>query len=153
MRHQGRHQVRVRQRWVEGVPHVLVGALVLAMPLLAQAPRSSGADPIQPGPMLHGEQFPGQGPGGLDVQANARRISKLNEARQKSIVSNAAKLLRLATELQATGAETNPADLPDNLHRVAEIEKLAHDIKEKMKYSIPLTPLSPTTDPFDIRQR
>ena len=49
------------------------------------------------------------------------------------MVSDTNKLLKLARELNDEVAAKNAAALtPDQLHKIAEIEKLAHSVKEKM---------------------
>ncbi|HEY1637040.1 MAG TPA: hypothetical protein VGF62_00840, partial [Rhizomicrobium sp.] len=48
-----------------------------------------------------------------------------------------AKLLKLATELNEEIAKSNPGALSaGQLRKVAEMEKLAHDIREKMIMSV-----------------
>jgi hypothetical protein len=65
-----------------------------------------------------------------------RRLRELNLQRQKEIVSDTAKLLRLARELndEITDAETPMTDT--QVRKVAEIGKLAKTVKEKMSYSV-----------------
>lgn len=68
-------------------------------------------------------------------------LRALNADRQKSLVSDANKLLRLANELNAEIGRTNPEELtPSQLHKLAEIEKLAHNVKDKMSASVRGTP-------------
>jgi hypothetical protein len=68
---------------------------------------------------------------------NERLLRALNADRQKSLVSDTNKLLRLVNELNAEIARANTGSLtPAQLHRVAEIEKLAHNVKEKMSTSV-----------------
>jgi hypothetical protein len=55
-----------------------------------------------------------------------QQLRALNDARQKSMVADAARLLKLA------GGTLTPAEL----RKVAEIEKLAHNVKEKMSYPV-----------------
>jgi hypothetical protein len=66
----------------------------------------------------------------------AKRQQALNAERQKSMVSDADKLVKLARQLDAEVA-SNPTDqlTPAQLHKVAEIEKLAHNVKAKMAQS------------------
>jgi hypothetical protein len=60
-----------------------------------------------------------------------------NLERKKQIADDSAKLLKLATELKAEVDKTSKDTLSLNVIRKAdEIEKLAHDVKEKMKLSI-----------------
>jgi hypothetical protein len=76
-----------------------------------------------------------------DPLLEERRLRQLNEAQHKSMVSDTDKLLRLATELTAEINSTNPASLnSDQLRKVAEIEKLARSVKDKMRISLKGTP-------------
>jgi len=77
----------------------------------------------------------GEGPVG-DAAWQAKRLRALNADRQKSMISDAEKLLKLARQLDAEVA-TNPGDelTPSELHKVAEIEKLARSVKSKMSMS------------------
>lgn len=85
---------------------------------------------------VNGSEFPG----GNTIQ-NDRLLRALNEDRQKSMVSDANKLLRLANELSAEIGSTNPQELtPSEVHKLAEIEKLAHNVKDKMSTSVRGTP-------------
>ncbi|HEX3894279.1 MAG TPA: hypothetical protein VHW46_17015 [Terracidiphilus sp.] len=60
----------------------------------------------------------------------------MNTERQKAVVSDTDKLLKLATELNQEIGESNPATLtPVELRKVAEIEKLARNVKQKMSIS------------------
>ncbi len=62
-----------------------------------------------------------------------RRLNALNRERQKEMVSDTNKLLKLAMELNDEIAANNTGTLTwDQLHKMAEIEKLARNVKEKM---------------------
>lgn len=62
-----------------------------------------------------------------------RRLNALNIQRQKQIVSDTNKLLRLAKELNDEVAVSNTDSLTqDQLRKIAEIEKLARNVKERM---------------------
>lgn len=104
---------------------------------------------------------PGQQPGALNPQighddplatvdnqypANeARRLRALNAMRQKSLVADTNKLLKLAADLNAEVTSEHPDSLTfQQLHKLAEIEKLAHGVKEKMSASVMGTPAFPT---------
>lgn len=65
-----------------------------------------------------------------------KHMRALNADRQKSMVSDADKLLRVARQLDAEVA-SNPTDqlTPDEMQKVAEIEKLARSVKTKMSQS------------------
>jgi hypothetical protein len=66
-----------------------------------------------------------------------RRLRALNTERQKLLVSDTNKLFRLAKELNQEVAASNPsAWTPDQLHKIAEIEKLAHSVKDRMTTAV-----------------
>jgi hypothetical protein len=72
-----------------------------------------------------------------DPFQDERRLRALNSARQKSMVSDTEKLLRLATELNAEMAGEKGATLTvAQMRKVAEIEKLARNVKDKMSTSV-----------------
>jgi uncharacterized protein HemX len=67
----------------------------------------------------------------------ASRLRAQNAERQKSMVSDTNKLLKLAKELDAEVRAGNSTALtPAELHKVAEIEKLARNVKEKMTLTV-----------------
>jgi hypothetical protein len=75
-----------------------------------------------------------------DPLEEARRLRALNEARQKGIVSDTNKLLKLTTELNAEIARENRGALTQaQLRKLAQIEKLAHSISEKMSATVWVT--------------
>ena len=77
-----------------------------------------------------------EGPIGNPV-IQERRIRQLGLATHKSMVSDADKLLELATELSNEIGSTNPRSFtPDQLRKIAQIEKLAHNVKDKMRLSL-----------------
>jgi hypothetical protein len=95
-------------------------------------PHSPFPQPI--GQSAGGDLDDGRQPNEIDA---ARRARALNDMRQKEIVSDTNKLLKLASELDAEIHKANPDALtPDQLHKLATIAKLAHNVKEHM--SIPL---------------
>lgn len=62
-----------------------------------------------------------------------RRILALNTERQKKLVADTRKLVKLAAELNAEINSKHQAQLtPEQLRTVAEIEKLARSVKNKM---------------------
>ncbi len=66
-----------------------------------------------------------------------RRLRQITEAQHKSMVADTGELLRLVTELNAEIAGANPDSLtPDQLRKVARIEKLARSVKDKMRMPI-----------------
>ena len=86
-----------------------------------------------------GQHYPDStGPFGDDSNSpDKKRIRMLNAERQKALISDTEKLLKLAKELndEVTGSDsTSMSDA--QLRKVAEIGKLAHSVKEKMSYSV-----------------
>ena len=76
-----------------------------------------------------------------------RLLRMLNAARQKSMVTDAAKLLKLARQLDAEVAAANGDSFtPEQLRKIARIEKLARNVKEEMSSSVRDAVMS--TDPF-----
>lgn len=81
----------------------------------------------------------GEGVNSADI-VEEKRLSALNVERQKSMVSDANKLLQLAGELNAEVTSANSESLTRaQLHKLGKIEKLAHGVREKMSDS--LTPM------------
>ena len=66
-----------------------------------------------------------------------RRIRALNIQRQKQIVADTDKLLKLARELNEEVAKANTGTLtPDEMHKIADIEKLARNVRQRMTESV-----------------
>ena len=66
-----------------------------------------------------------------------RRLRALNMERQKELVSDTNKLLKLARELNIEVASQKSDTLtPEQLHKIAEIEKLARNVKERMTAAV-----------------
>ena len=66
-----------------------------------------------------------------------RRIRAINIDRQKQIVADTDKLLKLARELNEEVAKANTGTLTmDELHKIADIEKLAHNVRQRMTESV-----------------
>ncbi|MGD0940750.1 MAG: hypothetical protein ABR905_13680 [Terracidiphilus sp.] len=126
-------------RWVTGLMRAVFGlALLLALPGGAQY-SATQADAPQAG-RQRGGLFGGMDD--TDPVAQEKRLRTLNAERQKSLVSDTNKLLKLARELDEEIKRTNPSSLDQiQMTKVAEIEKLAHQVKEKMS-----TPVQGTTD-------
>jgi hypothetical protein len=72
-------------------------------------------------------------PDDFDTVFAEKRLRALNIERQRQMVADADKLLKLAKELNDEVAASNAGTLtPEQLHKIAEIEKLAHSVKERM---------------------
>lgn len=75
--------------------------------------------------------------GNFDLSQQEVRVQALNRQRQKNIVSDTDKLLKLAGELEMEVKSADEDNLtPQQLRKIAEIEKLAHSVKDKMSYSM-----------------
>ena len=116
-----------------------VALVVIAGALLGQAQLAPSGSASIPGPLTRQVPF-GEVPAS-DRAWNAKRLRALNADRQKSMISDVEKLLKLARQLDAEVA-TNPGDelTPSQLHKVAEIEKLARSVKSKMAMSFASEP-------------
>jgi len=112
--------------------------LVLALTLLggAQIVPPDGQQPGSGRGNLH-PQDPFGGTGAMDPAMVAKQTRALNEERQKSMVSDTEKLVKLARELTKEVDPANPDSFtPAQLQKVAEIEKLARNVKQKMGFAV-----------------
>lgn len=77
------------------------------------------------------------GPFGKDPNSpEQKRLRALNAQRQKDLVSDTEKLLKLAKELNEEMAQDGSGNLKrDQLHKVEEIAKLAKSVREKMSFT------------------
>lgn len=65
-----------------------------------------------------------------------RRLRQLNVVQHAAVVADTQRLVKLVTELNAEIAGSNATKLtPEQLRRVAEIEKLARSVRDKMRFS------------------
>jgi hypothetical protein len=72
-----------------------------------------------------------------EQQQKAQNYNAANEERKKQISDDSAKLLKLATDLKSEVDKTDKDTLSLNVIRKAdEIERLAHNVKEKMKLTV-----------------
>ena len=111
-------------------------ALFLGLPIAGQSPypqfpsTSSGRN---------GQQFP-DASGQMDQGPNSpekKRMKLLNGERQRALVSDADRLLKLAKELNDEVSQGDPETMnSQQLHKLEEIGKLAKSVKEKMSYSV-----------------
>ncbi len=102
----------------------------------AQQPQLGTPNSIGNGLSQPGGPF-GTGGDEVDTVQAERRLNALNAERQKSLTADAEKLLKLAAELNQEIAQSNPGALtPAQLRMVAEIEKLAHNVRDKMAMSL-----------------
>ena len=132
-----------QRRAIDKLGQVAVCALlVMLVGLAAESTAAFGQQrpgfpqaPVQPASGVDNDT-----PGGISPEME-KMLRSQNAERQKSLVSDTNKLLRLTNELNAEIARTAPDALNDDeLRKLAEIEKLAHNVKEKMSTSVRGTP-------------
>jgi hypothetical protein len=128
----------LRATWVLAV--FLFGAIA-AQPAGQQVPNQIGRH--QPNPFSNSSD--------LDPLLAARQLRALNEERQKSIVSDTERLLNLVRELNSEIASDRADALTaTQVRNLAEIEKLARNVKQKMSVSLVGSPTfhEPGTEPI-----
>jgi hypothetical protein len=100
------------------------------------SPQSQQGIPNQVGSPRNQSPF-GNSPFDDDSALIHRQMNALNAERQKLLVSDTAKLLKLAQELNTEVASSSADSLsPDQIRKIANIEKLAHSVKQKMSESV-----------------
>jgi hypothetical protein len=73
----------------------------------------------------------------MDPALERKRLQRLNIERQKEIVSDTEKLLKLAQEFNADLEQGDDPNVSNQqMRRLAEIAKLAKNVKEKMSYTM-----------------
>ena len=128
------HRLAPRSLWPVFVALVLLGVPFPArgqgLPDATQSPSHIGRRTSTGDTSIAGQQ----------ALQQHKLLGLLNAERQKSMVSDAAKLLRLAQELNAELMRGNSALSPSQqAHKAAEIEKLAHNVREKMSFAVGMT--------------
>jgi hypothetical protein len=72
-----------------------------------------------------------------DQQTKKQNFTAANAERRKQIADDSTRLLKLATDLKAEVDHTSKDTLSLNvIRRADEIERLAHNVKEKMKLTV-----------------
>jgi hypothetical protein len=122
-----------------GVLALLLFGAVSTMP--------AGQQPQQPNPLGQVRQSPFDPSNQMDPLLAERQLRALNVERQKSMVSDTEKLLKLARELNDEIQTGNP---DAELRKIADIEKLARNVKQKMSASLVGVPAfhDPVSPPF-----
>jgi len=121
---------RVAVRFGFGVA-LLLAVQVLGLSQYPQFPSTNNG--------RNGQNFPDStSPFGHDTNSpDKKRMQMLNAERQKTLMSDAEKLLKLARQLNDEMAENGSDTMTSQqLHKVEEIGKLAKSVKEKMSYSV-----------------
>jgi hypothetical protein len=125
-------------------------ALLLALPCGGQNSTDGGQGSMHP---FHGSEGMDQiaADDALDPTLEEKRLRMIIAAQHKSMVADTDKLLRLVTELNAEINGMNPSSLtPEQLRKVAEIEKLARSVKDKMRMSAQVAPGFQDSMPLSI---
>ena len=148
------HRVRTFSRFAWTIAMLIGAALLLG---------SSGAQTLPP--------VPGNGPQSrrlppprdpeMDERIGApvnyifyeKRIQLLNAEQHKSMVADTDRLVKLVADLNAQIASSKASTFtPEQLRTVAEIEKLAHNVRDKMRMSVRNAGINGTSDaPFAPR--
>ena len=120
-------------RWRAAMRSALGLVLLLGLPVAGQSPFPQF--PANSG--RGGQRYPD---GTADPSANSpeqKRIKLLNAQRQKALVTDTERLLKLAKELNDEVAQSDSETMnSQQLHKVEEIGKLARSVKEKMSYGV-----------------
>ncbi len=117
-------------------------ALMACLGVLLALPASrvlQSQNPSQPIPSPEASRFPDANEQmSMHEQQNKKaNVAAANLERRKQIADDSAKLLKLATDLKAEVDKTSKDTLSLGVIRKAEeIEKLAHNVKEKMKLTM-----------------
>jgi hypothetical protein len=119
----------------------LVAALLLALPCSGQTPGSGNN-----GSQMGRRTPPTRGIGGMDqTQIDTvatpvyyeKRLQMLNAAQHKSMVADTDRLVKLVTDLNSQINSSKSTTLTvEQMRMVAEIEKLAHNVRDKMRMSV-----------------
>jgi hypothetical protein len=99
-----------------------------------QQPSQSQQSPMRPNPNL--PVSPDEGPMDASMRARmeAQHARMLTDDRRKRLLADTDRLLALSTELKAEVDKTTKDEMSlDVIRKAGEIEKLAHDVKERMK--------------------
>jgi spore coat polysaccharide biosynthesis protein SpsF (cytidylyltransferase family) len=105
-------------------------ALLTATLWLSAAPAFGQADASQHHPVVPGQEQPSE----AEQRAAKELAKRANQQRQADIKRDTEQLLKLATELKEYVDKTNENVLSlDVVKKAEEIEKLAHNVKQKMK--------------------
>lgn len=126
-------RTRIRQERDSSPARTVVGLFVL---LLCGAGTAvpAGQQPVH---NPWSQRHPFDTPDEPEPSLAARQLRAMNADRQKNIVSDTDKLLKLAQELNSE-IEATPEDelTPIQVRKIADIERLAKNVKQKMSISL-----------------
>lgn len=129
--------MKARTGWITALTVLAAAALIGGLICRAQYGQSGGGVLQQQQGQLGSRSQGGFSAGPeLDAAFAAKRMRALNADRQKSMVSDADKLVKLARQLD-TEIASNPTEAltPEEMRKLTEIEKLARSVKGKMAQS------------------
>lgn len=110
---------------------------VLLLGVQASTQKGTGQTRGQLSQPLGGQNLGDPGPADVDSIWREKQLRALNVERQKALVTDTNKLFKLAHDLDAQVSSANSDALTtEQIHNLAEIEKLAHSVKEKMITSV-----------------
>lgn len=127
---------RCRRLWSAGAPGAVMamalmlggGGRVLAAGQQADQQQPSTQLPIAPA------DRPDAVPPEIRARMDAQRARMANDDRHKRLIQDADRLAALSNELKADVAKTGKDELSmEVMRKAAEIEKLAHDVQNRMK--------------------
>ncbi len=128
----GLQQVRLNLSHVLGRVICCLGLTVTLGVTGAQVPSASQASPAPSRPHLGAN--PTESPDPFNSAASPRIEKMREDERHKKLMSDAQRLIALTGELKAELDKASKDELSlDVVRKAAEIEKLAHDVKERMK--------------------
>jgi hypothetical protein len=144
---------RAAGTWVlrlRALPVVLYMIICMALPAARAQQGANSQVPVAP---PHGfpqqDNTPFSSMDGSNPVEVEKRMHMINSERQKSLIADTNRLLALATELNSEIAKSNTGELtPDQIRKVAEIEKLAHNVKDKMSMSLRGPTMNLDNSPF-----
>ena len=117
---------------------LMLGAGMRTVPVAAQQQTPGALPPLSAptqGPAVRGIGSPtdiGENP--MRESAHEALIRQANEQRHKRMLDDANKMVQLSNELKADVEKTQKDELSiEVLKKAAEVEKLAHDVQQRMK--------------------
>lgn len=125
-------------RWFGLAAAVSMAAALLSSPSCrgqAPAPVNNGSQLPRRIPPPRQVEDPMDGPGSSIFYE--KRLRMLNAAQHDSMVADTDRLVKMVAELNTQVNRSNEKSLtPEQVRMVAEIEKLAHGIRDKMRMSV-----------------
>jgi hypothetical protein len=117
-------------------------ALLLGLPCGGQQGSSDGSSISRHLQMQVGDPEEGLRGDMRNPLLEEKRLRLLSIAQHKAMVEDTGKLVKLVSELNAEISSTNPSALTaEQLRKVAEIEKLARSVRDKMRISLKSAPV------------